>query len=55
VPVMRNIQGHQYSCHFPLHLPKSDKKQAIDTKANGQEPIKFNLTNPALEEDSTDD
>lgn len=28
IPVMRNIQDHQYSCHFPLHVvnKKNDKK-----------------------------
>ncbi|MFT6268468.1 MAG: cationic peptide transport system ATP-binding protein [Alphaproteobacteria bacterium] len=55
VPNMRNIQGHQYSCHYPLHLPKSGNKQAVDKQARDQEPEKFNLTDPALEEDNTDD
>lgn len=26
VPVMRNIHEHQYSCHFPLHMPEKLKK-----------------------------
>lgn len=51
VPSMRSIQGHNYSCHFPLHMPKTSGKKVKD----GSEPVKFNLTNPALEEDSADD
>jgi cationic peptide transport system ATP-binding protein len=55
VPIMRSIQEHHYSCHFPLHLPKTSKKQPKDTQAKDSEEAKFNLTNPALEEDISDD
>jgi cationic peptide transport system ATP-binding protein len=55
VPVMRSIQDHQYSCHFPLHLPKVGKKIGLDSESTEKEPLKFNLTNPALEEDNDDD
>jgi cationic peptide transport system ATP-binding protein len=55
VPMMRSIQGHNYSCHYPLHLPKAGKKSLTNDKLSGQDPIKFNLINPALEEDNADD
>ncbi|MFC3120365.1 oligopeptide/dipeptide ABC transporter ATP-binding protein [Agaribacter flavus] len=29
VPSPRSIQDHLYSCHFPLHLPKSAKRKSI--------------------------
>ena len=55
VPAMRSIQGHNYSCHFPLHLPKQANKQSIDQHAALHEPVKFNLSDPAVEKDSVDD
>jgi hypothetical protein len=50
---MRSIQGHNYSCHFPLHMPRTGGKKVKDT--NDKDPVKFNLTNPAFEEDSAND
>ena len=55
VPIMRNIQDHTYSCHFPLHLPKPGQVKAKDPDTREQVPLTFNLSNPALEEDDADD
>ncbi len=38
VPVMRNIQEHQYSCHFPLHLPPKLKKK-LKVQENNPAPL----------------
>lgn len=55
VPAMRSIQEHHYSCHYPLHLPKTGKKKPKDEKATFQEQEKFKLSNPAHEKDEIDD
>jgi len=53
VPIMRSIQDHHYSCHFPLHFSQKGKKgsSALDET---QEQETFNLTNPAIEEEVDD-
>lgn len=40
VPEMRSIQNHQYSCHFPLHLPDklANKRTLNITKSLSDEP-----------------
>jgi cationic peptide transport system ATP-binding protein len=55
VPIMRSIQEHHYSCHFPLHLPKLDKRKARDSIASNQEQAKFKLTDPTLDEEKPND
>ncbi len=34
VPIMRSIQEHHYSCHFPLHLPAKLKPKYSDEELN---------------------
>lgn len=54
VPIMRNIQDHHYSCHFPLHLPQKRNNKKKDSK-NTTQPETFNLTSPSLNEAKEND
>jgi cationic peptide transport system ATP-binding protein len=54
VPIMRSIQDHHYSCHFPLHLPKTGKKHPNPADETVEQAT-FNLTDPDLDEEKSDE
>ena len=63
VPLMRSIQDHHYSCHFPLHLPDKIKSEATKHKKpymkakkpteNGKE-LKPNVEKDIIEKEITE-
>ena len=54
VPIMRSIQDHHYSCHYPLHLPNAGNKN-IAAQNRTEEQLNFKLTNPSIDEEKVDD
>lgn len=51
VPIMRSIQEHHYSCHFPLHLPEKlkqkqeDEVMAFTDKSEDKDKVKQETSN----------